>query len=59
MDIDFNAIESGKERGAQRTGFGRSRVLLREPERCAQCNRVFLGLYPIRMCAEHEGLDEI
>lgn len=59
MDIDFNEIGTGKETGAQRTGFGRSRVLLREPERCAGCNRVFLGLYPIRTCAEHEGLDEI
>lgn len=59
MDIDFNAIGSGNEAGSQHRGFGRSRVLLREPERCVECNKVFLGLYPIKTCAEHEGLDEI
>ncbi|GEM_PF-6964717 len=36
-----------------------SRVLLREPEVCMECNRVFVSLYPIRSCVEHEGLDEI
>lgn len=35
------------------------RVLLREPEVCAECNRVFVSLYAIRSCADHEGLDEI
>lgn len=59
MDIDFNAIGTGNATGAQHRGFGRPRVLLREPERCSQCNKVFLGLYPIRMCDEHEELDEI
>ncbi|WKZ33666.1 MAG: hypothetical protein QY316_04495 [Thermodesulfobacteriota bacterium] len=38
---------------------GASRVLLREPEACMECNRVFVSLYPIRSCREHEGLDEI
>ncbi|MBI5492016.1 MAG: hypothetical protein HY893_03690 [Deltaproteobacteria bacterium] len=36
-----------------------SRVLLREPEVCAECNKVFISLYPLRTCADHEGLDEI
>ncbi len=36
-----------------------SRVLLREPERCAECNKVFISLYPLRACADHEGLEEI
>jgi len=35
------------------------RVLLREPEVCAECNRVFVSLYPIRSCADHQGLEEI
>lgn len=59
MDNDFNTAGFGSEADSGRRGFGRARVLLREPERCGQCNRVFLGLYPIRACAEHEGLDEI
>ncbi|OGQ50712.1 MAG: hypothetical protein A3J24_08285 [Deltaproteobacteria bacterium RIFCSPLOWO2_02_FULL_53_8] len=59
MEIDFNVNESGTVAWAQRVGFRRSRVLLREPERCSECNRVFLGLYPVKFCAEHEGLDEI
>lgn len=36
-----------------------SRVLLREPERCFECNKVFLSLYRLRCCADHEGLEEI
>lgn len=35
------------------------RVLLREPELCAECNRVFVSLYAIRSCADHAGLEEI
>jgi hypothetical protein len=41
-----------------RPGRG-SRVLLREPERCPECNRVFISLYPLRVCEDHEGLDEL
>jgi len=36
-----------------------SRVLLREPERCPECNRVFISLYPLRVCQDHQGLDEL
>ena len=36
-----------------------SRVLLREPERCPECNRVFISLYPLRVCLDHQGLDEL
>lgn len=32
-----------------------SRVLLREPELCPECGRVFLSLYTIRRCEEHIG----
>ncbi len=35
------------------------RVLLREPEVCAECNKVFVSLYPIRSCADHQGLEQI
>ena len=35
------------------------RVLLREPEVCAECNKVFVSLYAIRSCADHLGLEEI
>jgi len=36
-----------------------TRVLLREPERCPECNRVFISLYPLRACQDHHGLDEL
>ncbi len=35
------------------------KVLLREPEMCAECRGVFLSLYPIRHCDDHEGLDDL
>ncbi|OGP14479.1 MAG: hypothetical protein A2052_06850 [Deltaproteobacteria bacterium GWA2_54_12] len=35
------------------------RVLLREPEICAECNKVFVSLYAIRSCADHQGLEQI
>lgn len=38
---------------------GKRRVLLREPEVCAECNRVFISLWAIRSCVEHQGLEEI
>ncbi len=40
-------------------GMSARRVLLREPERCAVCNKVYLSLYPLRSCHEHDGLDEM
>jgi len=40
-------------------GNKRGRILLREPELCLECNRVFLSLYSIRSCNDHDGLDEI
>jgi hypothetical protein len=35
------------------------RVLLREPEVCAECNKVFVSLYAIRSCADHQGLEQV
>jgi len=35
------------------------RVLLREPEVCPICRGVFLSLYPLKGCYEHDGLDDI
>jgi len=39
--------------------FGRNRVLLREPERCFECGSVYISLYPLSRCVDHEGLEEI
>jgi len=39
--------------------LGRKRVLLREPERCLECGRVFISLYPLGRCVDHDGLEEI
>lgn len=53
-----NIQSASPVRGA--IGFGRKRgVLLREPEKCAECNRIFVSLYSLRECSDHEGLDEI
>jgi len=38
---------------------GRSRVLLREPEMCAECGKVYVSLYQINSCSEHDGLDRV
>lgn len=38
---------------------GRVKVLLREPEACAECGKIYLSLYPLRNCSEHEGLDAV
>lgn len=55
MSLGTKSADFGKWTGG---GRGR-RVLLREPERCAECNRVYISLYPLRRCEEHEGLDEV
>lgn len=34
-------------------------VLLREPERCPECNKVYLSLYALGECADHDGLDQL
>lgn len=38
---------------------GKNRVLLREPEVCPECNKVFLSLYSLKSCADHEGLERV
>ncbi|MBI5643380.1 MAG: hypothetical protein HY954_07895 [Deltaproteobacteria bacterium] len=40
-------------------GSPRRGVLLREPERCGECNKVFISLYPLKRCTDHEDLDEL
>lgn len=50
---------NGKAESSEGMRMGRSRVLLREPERCCECNKVYVALYPLRSCAEHEGFDEL
>jgi len=43
----------------KRRQLGNKRVLLREPERCLECGRVFISLYPLGRCCDHDGLEEI
>ncbi|HHL39613.1 MAG TPA: hypothetical protein ENJ37_03835 [Deltaproteobacteria bacterium] len=38
---------------------GRERVLLRGPERCEECGRVYLSLYRLRGCVDHDGLERL
>jgi len=61
MGANFSAPDCGVSSGRW-FGYrhhGANRVLLREPERCEECARVFISLYPITRCQDHEGLDEI
>lgn len=60
MRTDYRSIDLGGFGGwgGGRHGGG-SRVLLREPERCPVCARVFLSLYPLKDCVDHDGLDRI
>ncbi len=39
--------------------YGKKRVLLRGPERCLECGHVFISLYPLCRCVDHDGLEEI
>ncbi len=39
--------------------MGRRGVLLREPERCPECNKVYLSLYALGECVDHDGLDQL
>ncbi len=34
-------------------------VLLREPEVCRMCGLVFLSMYALKSCADHQGLEPI
>lgn len=57
MGIDFSTQRfTGRDWTASHS---RGRVLLREPERCAECNKVFISLYALRTCGDHEGLEEL
>lgn len=67
-DLD-PAIKGGNKRdAAAETGFEFSgdsfrhhrpgHVLIREPESCRECGNVFLALYVLRSCIDHEGLDQ-
>ncbi len=33
------------------------KVLLREPEVCKECGKVYLSLWPLKWCYEHLGLE--
>lgn len=64
--MDSASVKTGSGKtGSGFEGAGRyfrrpaGRVLLREPEVCAECNKVFISLYAIRSCADHQGLEEI
>lgn len=61
MEAELNAVRQAGKAGnwwnANRVGA--RRVLLREPEMCAECGGVFLSLYPLRSCFDHDGLDKI
>ncbi|MCR4286676.1 MAG: hypothetical protein NUW09_01550 [Deltaproteobacteria bacterium] len=37
----------------------RSKVLLREPERCRECGDVYVSLYSLRQCVDHDSTDRL
>lgn len=61
MGYDSGSVRfTGDTTGFPKFGSnGKGRVLLREPERCPECAGVYLSLYPLSDCPDHEGLDKI
>lgn len=61
MEFESGSFDSTADSadGQRPRASGRNRVLLREPERCVKCNQQFLSLYPLSVCAEHDGLDRV
>lgn len=60
MRVDSDQVSFGmRERSGIFNGRGGSRVLLREPERCLECGKVFISLYALKSCRDHEGLERI
>jgi hypothetical protein len=60
--MDYDSGFARLHRAGYRTGPGQrgsARVLLREPERCMECNRVYISLYALGSCNDHDGLEEI
>lgn len=56
------AAETGFEFSSSKNTFRHhrpGRILIREPEACEECKKVFLSLYSLRACLDHEGLDEV
>lgn len=37
----------------------KAKILLREPERCWECGRTFISLYPLKHCGDHEDLERL
>ncbi|MBI5237780.1 MAG: hypothetical protein HY887_05085 [Deltaproteobacteria bacterium] len=36
-----------------------SKVLLRAPERCRECGEVYVSLYSLSRCADHDSMEKI
>ena len=34
-------------------------ILLRAPEKCKRCGKVFMSLYPLERCGDHDALEAI
>lgn len=54
-------MESGRFEGSLGSHMRnrKERVLLREPERCMECKDVFISLYPIKCCKDHDCIDRV
>ncbi len=59
MEEDAFSGFARRRNAACSTIGGKTRVLLREPESCAECGMVFISLYALKKCADHYGLDEL
>ena len=52
-------VSAGKA-GCDWFGCGKqSKVLLREPERCRECGEVYVSLYSLRQCVDHDSMEKI
>jgi len=63
MEINFSTVQFGSSNKAKVnpiTSLKRTeRILLRGPEPCKQCGTYYKSLYIIRLCMDHEELEEL
>lgn len=55
----YLSFNSDNYKWSERNSGRSSKVLLHECERCGECGKTYLSLYPLSQCKDHAGLDKI
>jgi hypothetical protein len=63
MEIDFSSVRFGSSHKSMMNPISSlkrgEKILLRGPEPCKQCGAYYKSLYIIRLCMDHEELEEL